>query len=333
MGAAKERRGILMKRIVLAASLLALVAAPAYAQQPGGMSGSAASEQAAPGRYVVYFAFARATLDADARRVVSQAAEEYRRTGSAQISVVGHTDTVGSEAYNLDLSQRRAEAVQQELVALGVPAERIVTSGRGMSDLAVPTGPGVREASNRRVEIDFAQAAPAPAPAPEAEPGVAAEPTPPIEEVPREPRFTFALGGLYGHNFGETDADTENDLAGVELTFDALPGGIGKLSFKQAILKSFNGVNNGLVGRSVFGLGLMPLNLAIFQPFLSANVGGVYGAGVQDGFVLGPELGFNINITRNVALRAKAAYDYQLRNPSDLDEGILWGGVDLGYRF
>jgi hypothetical protein len=70
----------------------------------------------------------------------------------------------------------------------------------------------------------------------------------------------------------------------------------------------------------------------LFRPYLSANFGGVYGPGVQDGLVAGPELGFSIGLTDAVALGAKVAYDYQFRN-SDWDKGILWGGLDLGYRF
>ena len=150
-------------------------------------------------------------------------------------------------------------------------------------------------------------------------------------------RFTFALGALYGHNFGEhdesgTDDKTQNDLVGAELTFDALPGEIVGLSLKQAVLYSFNGLDDGINGRSVLSLGLTPLNLLVFRPYLSANFGGVYGSGVQDGLVAGPELGFSIGLTDTVALGAKVAYDYQFRN-SDWDKGILWAGLDLGYRF
>ena len=86
-----------------------------------------------------------------------------------------------------------------ELVRQGVPATDIVTIGRGEEDLLVPTADGVREPRNRRVEVVIPQS-PAAAPAP-----VAEAPAPPPEPVPEEPdRFTFALGPVYGHNFGET---------------------------------------------------------------------------------------------------------------------------------
>ncbi|MEK0085653.1 OmpA family protein [Benzoatithermus flavus] len=324
-----------MRSLLLGASMLALLAAPAYAQQTGGSSSVAPSTQTAPGNYTVYFAFDRATLGPEARRVVAQAADEYKRTGSAQITVTGYTDTSGRASYNQRLSERRAEAVRQELVRLGVPDSQIVATGRDEHDLAVQTGDGVREPRNRRVEIAFAP--PAAPPAPEAAPAPVAEQAPPAEPE-RQPRFTFTVGGLYGHNFGETDGpsgqhETENDMAGLDLTFDVMAGRFGKLTIDQAILKSFNGVNNGLVGRTVLNLGITPLNLMVFRPYLSANFGGVYGAGVQDGLVVGPELGFDINIIRSVPLRAKVAYDYQFRNPGDFHKGILWGGLSLGYRF
>ncbi|HVG09707.1 MAG TPA: hypothetical protein VNM67_18545, partial [Thermoanaerobaculia bacterium] len=142
------------------------------------------------------------------------------------------------------------------------------------------------------------------------------------------------LGPVYGHNFGESDGDddkTENDLLGAELVFNALPGFLGGLSLKQDILWSLNGVDDGLTGRSVLSLDFAP-DLKFVRPRLSLNFGGVYGEGVQDGFVAGPEIALDINLPGGFTLRPKLAYDYQFRN-SGWDEGILWGGLDLGLRF
>jgi hypothetical protein len=69
------------------------------------------------------------------------------------------------------------------------------------------------------------------------------------------------------------------------------------------------------------------------RPILGINAGGVYGKGVQDGVVVGPEIGLDITLLQNVAMRAFAAYDYQFRNSGDWDEGILWGGLNFGVRF
>ena len=315
-----------MKSLLLGAAMAALLVPAAMAQ-----SGTDAATMEAPGRYLVFFPWNKASLTEDDQRVVGEAVAEFKRTGSARIDVTGFTDTSGSPAYNLELSERRAGMVAAELERQGVPRADMVVTGRGQQDLRVPTADNVREAGNRRVEIVFAVPAAAPAP-------MAAETPPPTPEAVRDlvPRLGVTMGALYGHNFGESDgpgsSKTQNDLAGAELTFDALPGDFIGLSLKQAILYSINGEDDGLNGRSVLSLGLTPLNLILFRPYLSANFGGVYGSGVQDGLVAGPELGFNVGVTDSINLGLKVAYDYQFRN-ADWDKGILWGGLDLGYRF
>ena len=143
-----------MQRLMMVGSVLALFAtSAAWAQS---------SATAEDGRHTVYFALDSVSLDADARRTVETAAADFQQTGSAQIDVRGHTDTSGDAAYNERLSERRAEVVAEELTRLGVPSSAISTTGLGQSDLAVQTGDGVREAQNRRVEIQVAQPAPAP---------------------------------------------------------------------------------------------------------------------------------------------------------------------------
>ena len=105
--------------------------------------------------YIVFFDFNKSNLTAEAQSVVGEAADAYKSTGSVNVEVVGHTDTVGSASYNQKLSERRAATVKAELVRLGVPADTISTEGRGFSDPMVPTGPGVREPQNRRAVIDL----------------------------------------------------------------------------------------------------------------------------------------------------------------------------------
>jgi outer membrane protein OmpA-like peptidoglycan-associated protein len=313
--------------LLLGASLLVLTAPLAHAQS--GAQTIAQPGMESPGRYFVTFGLDQSALTEEDRQVIAQAAEDYRQGGAPQISVTGHTDTSGSPAYNLELSERRAEAVANELVREGVPTTDIVTVGQGEGDLLVPTADGVREARNRRVEIVVPQApppvvaAPAPAPAPEA-PAAGPEEEEGIHNL-------FTVGPIYGHNFGETN-DSENDLAGVELTYSALPGFLGGVSLKQDLLYSFNGGNDGANGRSIISLDFAP-DLGIVRPFLAANFGGVYGSGVQNGFVAGPEIGLNLNLFEGVAMRAKVAYDYQFRNAGRLDDGILWAGIGFGLGF
>ena len=69
------------------------------------------------------------------------------------ISVVGHTDTVGSSVYNQRLSERRANDARDELIADGVNPARINASGAGETQLFVQTNDGVKEDLNRRTEV------------------------------------------------------------------------------------------------------------------------------------------------------------------------------------
>jgi OmpA-OmpF porin, OOP family len=107
----------------------------------------------APPSYMVFFDWDRSNLTAQSLATIRQAAQAYKQKGSARITATGHTDTSGSEQYNMALSLRRANAVKDALVREGVPATAISVIGRGEQGLLVPTGPNVREPQNRRVEI------------------------------------------------------------------------------------------------------------------------------------------------------------------------------------
>ena len=103
--------------------------------------------------YLVFFDFNKSDLTADARAIVKTAAGAAMKENSTKLTVTGHTDTVGSDAYNMRLSRRRAQAVEAELVHDGVPESEIAIFAKGKRDLLVPTADGVREPQNRRVQI------------------------------------------------------------------------------------------------------------------------------------------------------------------------------------
>ena len=111
---------------------------------------------AAPARsYLVFFDWDKYSLTDRARQIIREAAENSTKVQYTRIEVNGYTDTSGTAKYNLGLSIRRANAVKAELIKDGVPANAITTKGFGddPAHLLVPTGPGVREPQNRRVEI------------------------------------------------------------------------------------------------------------------------------------------------------------------------------------
>lgn len=106
--------------------------------------------------YLVFFAWDRADVTPVAATILDQVAQDYKGGEIPRVVLAGHTDTSGTADYNMRLSERRARAIAAELVARGVPETALEVTWFGETELRVPTGDGVREPQNRRVEILFA---------------------------------------------------------------------------------------------------------------------------------------------------------------------------------
>jgi iron complex outermembrane receptor protein len=105
--------------------------------------------------YMVFFDFNKSDLTPQAASIVNQAAANAGPAKVTKLEVTGHTDTVGSDAYNMRLSRRRAESVAAQLEKDGIPSSEIEIIAKGKRDLLVPTADGVREPQNRRVQIVY----------------------------------------------------------------------------------------------------------------------------------------------------------------------------------
>lgn len=103
--------------------------------------------------FVVYFPFNQSAITPAAADVLHAVADYDHGVPGAHALVVGFTDTSGSAGFNLALSERRAKAVADSLVADGVSSDSLSVSWKGKTDLAVPTADGVREPLNRRSTI------------------------------------------------------------------------------------------------------------------------------------------------------------------------------------
>ena len=103
--------------------------------------------------YLVFFDWDKSSLTDRAKGIIKDAAANSAKVAYTKIDVNGNADTSGTPAYNQGLSMRRAQAVAAELVKDGVPKAAIAITASGDTHLLVPTGPGVREPQNRRVEI------------------------------------------------------------------------------------------------------------------------------------------------------------------------------------
>jgi hypothetical protein len=281
-------------------------------------SGHAMAQQ---GSYVVLFPFDQSTLDAQARATISSAAEEFKRTGSANISVQGHTDTAGNSDYNQALSERREQAVTSELIRLGVPQTAINGSAVGESDPAVPTGDNVREQQNRRVDIAVAAPpppppAPAPAPAP-----VAETPPPPPPPAPEETRWAFSPGLFYGYNFHDQQA-THSQLIGLNLSLDYKPVDWASIGVEQAGFYHFETDDDGPGGRTVIGPDFYLGDMF----YVGGNFGYLYGDGFHDDFIAGPEAGVQWEF-----VNWKVAYDIPFNR--DMGDGVLNTTIGTTFRF
>jgi outer membrane protein OmpA-like peptidoglycan-associated protein len=99
------------------------------------------------------FEFDKADLRPEDRELLSRIAGIMLTSHDYTISVNGHTDDVGSAAYNQKLSERRAESVREFLVKSGLPAEILSVQGHGKSLPLVPGTSEAARAKNRRVEL------------------------------------------------------------------------------------------------------------------------------------------------------------------------------------
>jgi len=112
-----------------------------------------AAQPMRPASFTLYFVEGQDELTADSKTVLETVFVEIAKYPVADLVVVGHTDTVGTDQVNDALALRRAESVRAALIRRGIAQENIVAIGRGKRELLVPTADGVAEPRNRRVEI------------------------------------------------------------------------------------------------------------------------------------------------------------------------------------
>ena len=101
----------------------------------------------------ILFPFNSTEILPDGKANLQELANSLQKYPNSDVLIVGHTDSVGTDAYNLDLSQRRAQAASTYLQSLGVPATRLHAVGKGKTEPIQPNDTEAGRAQNRRVEI------------------------------------------------------------------------------------------------------------------------------------------------------------------------------------
>jgi OOP family OmpA-OmpF porin len=99
------------------------------------------------------FDFNKAVLRPDGKAKVDHAIKVLQDNPSVRLSIEGHTDSVGSDAYNQKLSERRANATKEYMVSKGISASRLTTHGFGESKPVASNKTAEGRAENRRVEL------------------------------------------------------------------------------------------------------------------------------------------------------------------------------------
>jgi outer membrane protein OmpA-like peptidoglycan-associated protein len=106
-----------------------------------------------PIQFILYFHHNSDELTGESLEKLPEVFRRIRERSPVDISVVGHTDTVGDKAYNYQLSFKRARAVAALLTEKGVDPSILETTSHGKDNPLVPTGDQVPEPRNRRVEV------------------------------------------------------------------------------------------------------------------------------------------------------------------------------------
>ena len=101
----------------------------------------------------VHFDFNKAKIRSGDAAVLDEAAAALKANPNTVINVNGYCDAIGSEEYNLKLSDRRADAVVGYLVKQGIPSSQLIPHGYGKTDFVAPNDTAEGRAQNRRVEL------------------------------------------------------------------------------------------------------------------------------------------------------------------------------------
>ena len=130
-------------------------AAPPPAAKPAPKPAPASVKQTVVIQADALFDFDKSVVRPDGKKNIDEALGKLKGVDVEMIIATGHTDNIGTDAYNQKLSERRAAAVKEYLVSKGIPASKITTIGKGESQPVATNKTAEGRQKNRRVDIEF----------------------------------------------------------------------------------------------------------------------------------------------------------------------------------
>ena len=147
-------------RALVATLALSMAAGCAQQASPPPQAAATTGPELAGAWYQIYFDTNSAAINARGQLIVKNVAYVVANAGPTRVTVIGKTDRVGAPPANMALSQRRADAVRDALIAAGVPAARIDTSWTGEGKQQVATADDAAEPRNRVVDVTVVKQSP-----------------------------------------------------------------------------------------------------------------------------------------------------------------------------
>jgi hypothetical protein len=158
---------------------------------------------------------------------------------------------------------------------------------------------------------------------------------PSFERPPPPPlKAALTLGPWCGYDIRERDPGNplrSSNLVGPELGFEYALSPRWVAIVDGAIYNTLaTSASDGWGARGIVGVHRQ-WNLGAWHPFICPHVAYIAGEGAHDGILVGPEVGVNVDVSRNMFLYARAGYDHDFRYA--FNQGIANGGIGAGYRF
>ena len=142
---------------IFALTMLASCAEETSSVPPQQQKAVAAEPQLAGAWYQIYFDTKSSKIGERGQLIVDTVANVVAHAGPTRVTVIGKTDRVGAPPANLELSEQRAKAVRDALIAAGIQAAQIDTSWTGEAKQEVATANNVTEQRNRVVDVTVVQ--------------------------------------------------------------------------------------------------------------------------------------------------------------------------------